>query len=94
MATYMSVERTAIQTAFAKAHKAACDETLTPAIRKRFKGIAAEIWRACGEGKTMPSRLPAGFPGSVKEPIICMECGQPQSAHLPSCSDANAPEVR
>lgn len=58
MASYMSVERTSITTAFAKAHKGACDETLTPALRKRFKEIAAEIWRACGENQTMPVTLP------------------------------------
>ncbi len=47
--TYMSVERPTIQKAFALAHKAACDEKLTPANRKRFKEIALAIWQACGE---------------------------------------------
>ncbi len=59
MASYMSVNRTPLTIAFAKAHKAACDETLDPSTRKRFKAIATEIWRACDEQQTMPADLPA-----------------------------------
>ncbi len=33
--------------------------------------------------------------GSPGCPVVsCMECGKPQSAHLPTCSDFHAPEVK
>jgi len=62
--TYMTVEREAIQIAFAKAHRGACDESLPRDVARRFKEIAAAIWKACGENQAMPTRLPSGFPGT------------------------------
>lgn len=64
----MSVDRTSLQTAFAKAHRAACDESLDPSARKRFKEIAAEIWRACGEQQTMPATLPSELQALAPDP--------------------------
>jgi hypothetical protein len=59
MASYMSVNRTLIQTAFAKAHRLSQKENLDPAaVRREAANIAKLIWRACGEPAQVPATLP------------------------------------
>ncbi len=58
MASYMSVNRTLIQTAFARAHRLSQRENLNPDIRREAMAIASFIWRACGEPAQVPATLP------------------------------------
>lgn len=50
--TYMSVERSRLQKAFALAHKAAEHYDVHDKERKYFRAIAWLIWLACGEEGT------------------------------------------
>lgn len=53
--TYMSVERTRLQKAFALAHKSAESDTIHDKERKYFRAIAYLLWLACGEeGNPVP----------------------------------------
>jgi hypothetical protein len=76
MASYLSVERTKIQTAFALAHKLAGNENVSSDVRREALKISTAIWQACGEPDNEFPRvggsrwsLPEGFPGTEKDHV-------------------------